>query len=300
MRARSLLRCRERRMRAAYPIARWAAFVLAFSSWLAVTGCPDSHVVVDGGFALVDGALVPCTIRGLPRCDEICGGETVCRASAQPNDGCVGGLCLPREPHTDGRNNVCGGFQYCFDGRVCDLGLFDGIAGACVDESLCDAAEAAGLRLPCVWSDGTPRVRGAPAEPATCPAAPHPETPFCGGPCGDCGPYSPNFRPVDSNLLHPACVGRSDTRGVGICGLNYVGNCLRGVNDGTDICVYGGISVPELRDTTCICVVFRGADTVDGLSDFGWATSTEGCRAYRDRYPDDVECVVDRAWNPLP
>ncbi len=43
-----------------------------------------------------------------------------------------------------------------------------------------------------------------------------------------------------------------------------------------------------------MCVVFRGADTPDELADIGYPTSTEGCRAYRDRYPGQVDCVVDR------
>lgn len=282
-------------MRAAHSIA---AGLLAVALTHA-SGCAESHVTEDGGFVLVDGALVACSVDGLARCDAVCGGSDVCLESAEPHDFCIAGLCVTREFLPDNRRNSCGGDTYCFDGRVCLLPP-ERTGSLCIEEAVCDDARAAGLNLPCVWSDGSRRVSGAPDDVDECPPSPHRSTPFCGAPCADCPPFAPNLRPVDSNELQPVCVGRSDTREVGICGLRFVGNCQRGVQAGADICMYGGISVFDLMDTACTCVVFRGADTADGLSDFGWPSSEEGCRAYRSMYPEEIECVVDRDWHTLP
>ena len=45
---------------------------------------------------------------------------------------------------------------------------------------------------------------------------------------------------------------------------------------------------PLYWDQECLCIVQRDAE---GLRDWGWVTMADSCRAYRDMYPGDVECV---------
>jgi hypothetical protein len=134
----------------------------------------------------------------------------------------------------------------------------------------------------------------------------------------------------------PACVGRSDGRQFGICGPTDI--CGRGVRAGSDFCddvvetpecdahtleadceadtvnrcrwsAPGAAGVclgaaqlyPEFGTMACVCVVFRNnAMATDGLSDYGFVSTTEGCRGYRALYPADIECVTDVAWHTLP
>ena len=72
-----------------------------------------------------------------------------------------------------------------------------------------------------------------------------------------------------------------------LCEWQPTGNCF-------------GPPFPGLAAQDCVCIVFRGQDTVDGLSDQGFVGTTDGCRAYRALYPADIECVGDRAWSTLP
>lgn len=174
-------------------------------------------------------------------------------------------------------------------------------------ESFCDRAAAEHYSVPCTWTDGTRRVVGAPTPVSECPAGMFAGTPLCGPPCIDrCPLYNAMFAVPDRHAQANvgACIGRSDTRQFGICAPDQ--ECLRGRRDGVDACADPespiGITqvYPEFAGTTCVCIVFRGAATADGLSDYGFVSTPEGCRGYRALYPDDVECVIDRDWHTLP
>lgn len=250
-----------------------------------------------------------CTVAGFARCDGECGqDQDYCRRNVLHHY-CIGGLCLPLDAGECGYLGSTSYPFFCANDSTCVPDATWG-AGACVPEGLCDAARAEGYELPCIWSDGTPRVTGAPVDVSTCPSAPYAGTPFCGSPCGDCPPFTETAR---GGRAFSVCVGRSDLRGLGICAVSYAGGspepasqCVRGVWGPSDVCTdppdspFGPQTVPELEDTTCVCVVFRSPDHPDGLGDDGFVTSIEGCRGYRERYPGVVECVSDREWNVIP
>lgn len=207
-------------------------------------------------------------------------------------------------------------------------------------EAFCDEAAAEGYPIPCTWSDGTTRRTGAPTDATTCPPSAPAGTPFCGSPCAaGCQPYTapnPGMWPHEHTINSPVCVGRSDRRQFGICGPADI--CRRGVRAGSDFCdgvldtpeceahtvesdcdadmvnrchwsAPGGAGLcistmqlyPEFGTMACVCVVFRNnAMATDGLSDYGFVSTTGGCRAYRALYPDDIQCVTDAAWHTLP
>ncbi len=281
-------------LRSARPLTVVAALAAA-----AVSGCAAYHTPVDAGPDARDEAGLSCVIAGMSRCDLACGGDaghgSACLEDPFVVSRCMQGLCIDtgRRDHVD---NDCyahvDGAGYCADDRVCVQDDVFG-AGFCVAESVCDEAARVGFPLTCSWSDGTPRVH--PATSAECPRARHPGSPFCGPGCDRCPGYATRDPP-----LRGSCVGRSDTRPIGIC--IPPANCRRGEWGPDDVCfVAGSICLyPELCDAPCGCVVVRSSDGIDGLADYGWPASIEACRAYRDMYPDQVECVVDRDWHPAP
>lgn len=148
----------------------------------------------------------------------------------------------------------------------------------------------------CVWSDRSVRMTGAPPV-EECPPT-DPRARFCGGPCGDCpwpDPFPQPFYPPDYAV---ACIGRSDTRGLGVCAANsnricapdwppnFV--CQNGVFGDPSLGAYGG--------EPCACVVT--ADPSGTFPAWGWATLAESCLQYQALYPDQVRCYGDD-WEPL-
>lgn len=281
---------------------RYAALI-AVLAW----GCADSHLGAEDGAvdgvdtSVLDGdradAYDRCTVAGRARCDLACGRDRFyCQRPIAEDDGyCISGVCLSYG-ELDSWSGCVDDELTCPDSRVCVSDPEWG-GGICMPEGFCDQAAAEGYPLPCMWTDRTPRVTGAPRDVGACPAPVHPGTPFCGEPCGGCAPYPNTNRGRFSP--QPACIGRSDARQFGICG--PATSCRRGMWAGDDVCgPPGDIGFPRIEETSCVCVVFASPDTTDGLSDFGFATSIEGCRAYRDMYPGAIQCVIDRDWHTLP
>ncbi len=265
----------------------------------AVSGCAAYHTPGDAGPDARDEAGLSCTIAGLRRCDLACGGDaghgSACLEAPRVLSRCLQGLCIPTGAAT---NEIypcvpsLASIGYCDDDEVCIADAEFG-GGFCVEESVCDEATRVGFPLTCTWSDGTSRLH--PLTTSGCPAPARPSTPFCGTDCESCPTY--NAQPV----LRGVCVGRNDARPFGLCIPPDV--CARGTRGPEDVC-FGVNDVCQFRelraDTTCGCVVIRGGSAPDGLPDHGWPTSIEACRAYRDMYLDQVECIVDRDWHPAP
>lgn len=275
----------------------------------AMLGCSAAHEVNPQSDASTDAggdARDVCTFAGVPRCN-VCGHGNTC---PPVHNYCTYGLCLP---DVSAEPNGCSvADPVCADSRVCIFDPAPGVGaglGACMPEAFCDEAAAEAYPLLCTWSDLTLRVAGAPHDTVVCPPPSFAGTPFCGSPCE---PACAVFHDM-AGVVRPICIGRSDRRQLGICGPAPSGPspvgptpfCHRGRAAGDDVCgnsVPGGQTIVELEGTTCVCVVFQHAHTAaaDGLSDYGFATSIEGCRAYRALYPADIQCVIDRDWHTLP
>lgn len=275
-----------------------ALTAVAALTGIGVAGCAADHSPGDAGPDARDEAGLSCVIAGMSRCDLACGGDaghgSACREDPSVSSRCLQGLCLPTGEHGLDIGCAVGPTTpvYCDDDGVCvNDAEFGG--GFCVDESVCDEAARVGFPLTCTWSDGTSRLH--PTTTSGCPAPAHPSTPFCGTDCDACPTY--NAQPV----LRGVCVGRNDARPLGVC--IPPDGCDRGTRGPEDVC-FGVNDVCQFRelraDTTCGCVVIRGGSAPDGLPDHGWPTSIEACRAYRDMYLDQVECIVDRDWHPAP
>jgi hypothetical protein len=161
------------------------------------------------------------------------------------------------------------------------------LAGRCFGIEYCRDVVAAGLgdEIGCFYSDWSEFVDGPPPEPE-CPPAPDELTPFCGGGCatGGCpfhGGTDPEWR--------VSCVGVNEERGLGICAFGTTIGC--GEDTMSNWC--------ELRfGRPCACLRLRLAD--GELDERGFTTFATSCRAYRERYPGDVECMEPETWVPLP
>lgn len=199
------------------------------------------------------------------------------------------GVCVPRD-----RDYCSYGLQHawgivCGTGRPCAVGRDpdrnpDDFGGPCVSVDFCLASADAGLPpFECVYPDLTPVTRPPPA--AECPAS-NPRAPFCAGACGtvEC-PVTTEpavIPPGATRELERACVGLSDTRGFGVCA--YAGyQCnQRHIDMWLGLC-------RGFYDEDCACMVTRPRSPwVE--EDFGFLVLGSACRAYRDVYPDSIEC----------
>ncbi len=268
---------------------------------LLVAGCYDHQRDVDAAIDAYD----PCSVAGYQVCNA-CGRDSQWCQTATPRGHCIDGLCLP--VGLDG-STTCGPPDYsCPDERLCMYGVWIPPlqhAGLCEPQSLCDELAAAAHPMHCIWDDGTERTTGAPTTGASCPSPVAPGTPFCGSPCGGCAELTSTQ--VHNPMIHgdenfPVCIGRSDARQFGICGVDLP--CQRGTYGPDDVCVQHVFTeqfpyYPELG-LDCSCVVFTDPSTADGLSDYGFPTRADACLAYRAMYPGQVECIADRAWSRVP
>lgn len=185
------------------------------------------------------------------------------------------------------------GSDYCYSGAVCALYEAHHLpgdpawnGGGCVDPTYCrwvlDQPELAQVR--CRYSEGTLFVEGPPDH--ACPSGSDPGAPLCGGRCGDTCP--PGFE--DGAFGRPACVGLSETRGVGVCVPSPRPRCDASRPDGIvralNECGYqGGVD--------CVCMVLSPTELPE-FANYGWGVARDSCLAYRERYPAEVRCVDGR------
>lgn len=181
--------------------------------------------------------------------------------------------------------------RYCPNGEICsvrsdavDREVFGGL---CLGFEYCREAAERGLRRTCVYFDGTVAAEPPPDEGA-CPAAGDPGAPFCGDACGGCPVREAPYGWLGE--LFTSCIGRSPDRGFGLCTFDGMTTCRRGASTFADQCA-GLVGQP------CACLVFRGSD--GELPDYGNTTFVDSCLAYRERYPDSVECFEPSEWRPL-
>ena len=254
---------------------------------LLAVGCGDGSG--SGADAAVDAAprpYCPIEVGGYPACNADC------LFPCEGADLCTYGLCLPYEE--DGCSfslDDPGGAEFCPDSRLClsrEAPDEYGFYGRCMSEAFCREAQASDLGLRCWYGDLTPFEDG-PEPEASCPPAPHPTTPFCGGPCGGCPDVT------DEELVFESgCAGRNEERDLGIC-VFPEHHCDADQPSGT-----AGVgddwpdTLPGLRDTACL--VYRDNPRFEGN---GWLTRRASCLAYRERYPEAVDCM-DAEWEPLP
>ena len=251
---------------------------------LALLGCGGDDAGVDAAVDAAPRPYCPIEVGGYPACNADC------PFPCEGDDLCGYGLCLPYEEDRCSFS-FSSRASFCPDSRLClarDAPDEFGFQGRCMSEAFCREAEASDLGLRCWHTDLTPYEDG-PEPEASCPPAPHPTTPFCGGPCGGCPDVT------DEELVFESgCAGRNEERDLGIC-VFPEHHCDADQPSGT-----AGVgddwpdTLPGLRDTACL--VYRDNPRFEGN---GWLTRRASCLAYRERYPDAVECM-DAEWEPLP
>ena len=256
-------------------------------------GAADSGIERD---ARMDGASVQpdggdlCEPLGIySSCGEFCdpGCITVDRP-ATCNDRCGPGLtclepfgmCVDPDRRTElvqlGCRGVATARYFCTDPRLVCVAIEDGWGhgGGCFDPSYCEPmrtrAEIVGIE--CYYSDGT--VVHDPPPDEECPPGPDPHFPFCGASCAGCDVST------DQVVSQPSCMGINAVRGIGLCTLNQECQASPFYFD-PELIGYG--------EQPVTCLVFRHPQT-GFFDDTGSLTGESACRAYRDLYPDDVDC----------
>lgn len=205
----------------------WSACVLA--------GCYASDGPRDGSVADADmadgtppfdGDAGMCDWLGSTRlCGPYCGlrcPEEVYACSSTSNDFHI---CENAGPDFEPRGqencliDLRFGTPYCYSGRLCVTSREpgpDGItwSGGCVSDEYCRwiQSQPGFERVSCRYTDGLVFEDGPPDD--ECAAGALPADPFCGGRCGDTCPANPY---ADFFGGPPSCVGRSETRGFGVC-----------------------------------------------------------------------------------
>lgn len=191
--------------------------------------------------------------------------------------------------------------SYCETGKVCAVGADDDgvgvnpFGGKCFPVSFCLAAQTADPPAPhvrCVYSDGSEVVDGPPPM-AECPEG-DPRQPFCGGPCGEstrCPTPAARERDGFFDTTWPfepgPCVGLSESRGMGVCGMQF-GRYQRGAgSDDIDYCEawYG---------EPCLILV-----THPQSFEHGHALIASVCHEYVALFPESAECR-NALWEVVP
>jgi len=225
------------------------------------------------------------TVGDVIACDDLCG-DPECESAGGRCDRDVELCLVPDETRiefdTFPASDTCAVWRdhadyYCFHGDYfCPDFDYD---APCVPAEYCQTHD-------CVYSDGTAYIDGPPVVDV-CPPRPPDIAPdyralgFCGGPCGGCPlidgtEFALGRQPVTN------CMGQNEERGLGVCTL---------VGPGCDGTVpYGGYV--SIRSDELACLVI---DRASG----GSVTTRNSCLAYRDLYPEDVECR-GREWELLP
>lgn len=285
----------------------WAGVLAA----LLASSCYSSHHLErDAAAPRGDGPAAPpydaaaCPpIGGYQRCGEGCGDAwcnrgvlycdrdlTICGpggGDVRTFDECVMSPLIP---------SSFSAARYCWSGLVCAglrSDLEDGDLrweGTCVEPSFCDEVDAHLDGIVCLWSDLSERRVGAPEE-RVCPPA-DPRDPFCGGPCADCPWPERGLPPVFRDDYRVSCVGLSDRRGVGICGVNTAAPCMDGRSANAACANEYADGAASLFDREpCACLVLEDPNAPGTFHPWGWATLADSCRRYRERYPAQVRCL---------
>ena len=263
---------------------------------LMLAGCFGAHgeddeglvAVVDGGSAEAPCGRIGSAIRCGGECPPVdCGEGSSCDE--------VVGHCVYDQDRCwlwRDRSDTGGNMRYCPSGRLCAIDTERAArsdwSGPCVDPAYCAEAAGSGDQPTCWYVDRTPYVDGPPEE--ACPPSPHGFSHFCGGECGGCDPFPSPF-----TMTASACAGVNEERGLGLCVFGAERVCERDANESGRIEYFEGIT-REREWGPIACMALVGED--GELPDWGWFVFEEGCRAYRDRYPGQVECV-DNDWQPL-
>lgn len=129
----------------------------------------------------------------------------------------------------------------------------------------------------CFYGEGEPVVNGPPEE--LCPdERGNDRYPLCYGAC-------------EARCEAGTCHGMNEERGFGVCATGFQLRCsperpeeLASFLDGCSM----------LADEPCACMVA----TPTAREDYGVMTPVSTCRAYREAYPDTVDCR-DVDWNPI-
>ncbi|MEM9073074.1 MAG: hypothetical protein AAGE52_31505 [Myxococcota bacterium] len=251
---------------------------------LLLFGCGDGPLAVDAGPDAAPRDPCPLVVGGLPACN----GE--CPWSCESGSRCRQEVCIPNRFETCGvfsvseQTNFCSDSSLCASERISETSLI----GTCVPEAYCREVADTSIRSRCFYADFSEYVNGPPIE-TECPSAPHPTSPFCGGPCGGCPPITDEEVRIDD----VGCIGRSETRGLGICVLTD-STC----SESDPLSNFGRADddppvLPGIRNVACM--VYQDVPQLEQ----GWLTRRDACLAYRDRYSGAVECR-DHNWELLP
>lgn len=165
----------------------------------------------------------------------------------------------------------------CADGRPCavpgEAPAEDGDDAMCIPLDVCLEGREAGLPpFHCVWGDMTEVTRAPPDH--ACPPSADDRAPFCSGTCGS----------VDCPT--PLCFGLSDTRAFGVC--MWAGwRCYESAGPFLE----GRLSACQRENDgePCACLV-PFPQPADAPFPTGYFTLASACLAYKDAYPDGVEC----------
>lgn len=149
-------------------------------------------------------------------------------------------------------------------------------SGTCLGEQYCREVVETDVPVRCVYSDGSEYFDGPPPS-TVCPSPADDRTPFCGGACGACPYLDPEFY---SGEWATSCVGVNEERELGVCSFGRYA-CTPGQPFAAREC-----DGPGRRGVPCACLVLRGPDGT--FPEWGFPTFAEPCRAYRDRYGEDV------------
>lgn len=185
----------------------------------------------------------------------------------------------------DGEGEVA---TYCPNGQLCASidtppdDLADYFRGSgCVDVAYCEQVRDEGADVQCWYSDTTPFVDGPPLE---CPEDVHRVSTFCGPSCGGCEWY--DSRPLAEN----GCIGVNEERGYGVCAFAANSTCVSSSSN-AELTLFP----PDGELGAAVCML----QLVDGVvPEFGHKVFIDACRAYRDRFPDSIDCV-DGLWNTV-
>lgn len=219
-------------------------------------------------------------------------------------DACVAGqfcdhlldVCVDGDAATDltrsARNPDGEVMDYCSDGLLGVVPVepppIATRTGTCVDPAFCAELQRTDADFECVYSDRSDFVDG---PPSACPGeVPNEFSRYCGVDCGGCDPF-----PVPYMEVRSACVGVNEERGFGLCVFGAERVCDRGGRDEHER--FERLeTLTEGRFGRVVCMTQRSVDGTE--PDFGWLAFESGCRAYRERFGEAIDCR-DADWRSI-